>query len=59
VLRFFACVEMVEAAEVLVEAVVGRQKFVAVAQMVLSELAGRIAERLECLCNRNVPWLQA
>ena len=38
---------MVEVAEELVEAVHGRQKFVLVAEVVLAELAGGVAERLE------------
>ena len=42
-------VEVVEVAEELVEAVDGRQVLVAVAEVVLAELAGRIAERLEQL----------
>ena len=45
---------MVEIAEELVEAVDGRQHFVAVAEVVLAELAGRIAERLEQLGDSRV-----
>ena len=40
-------VEVIEVAEELVEAVDGRQELVAVAQVVLAELAGGIAHRLE------------
>jgi hypothetical protein len=40
-------VEVVEVAEELVEAVQGRQVFVEVAEMVLAELAGRVAERFQ------------
>jgi len=38
---------VVEVAEELVEAVNGRQELVAVAEMVLAELTGRVAGRLE------------
>ena len=47
VLRLFLGVEVVEVAEELVEAVVRRQHLVAVAEMVLAELAGHVALRLE------------
>ena len=46
ILRLVLGIEMVEIAEEFVEAVHGRQEFVAVAEMVLAELAGRIALRL-------------
>ena len=49
---------MIEVAEEFVEAVLGRQVFVAVAEMVLAELARRIAERLERLGDRDVALLQ-
>ena len=58
-LRLLLGVEVVEVAEELVEAVVGRQIFVAVAEMVLAELAGRVAERLQRLGDRDVAILQA
>ena len=45
-LRLLLGVEVVEVAEELVEAVLGRQVLVAVAEMVLAELAGGIALRL-------------
>ena len=45
---------MIEVAEELVEAVHGRQKLVAVAEMVLAELAGRVAERLQQLGDRRI-----
>ena len=45
-LRLFLGVEVVEVAEELIEAVHGRQRFVAVADVVLAELAGGIAEVL-------------
>ena len=44
---FFFGVEMIEVAEELVEAVVGRQHAVEIAEMVLAELAGRVALVLE------------
>jgi hypothetical protein len=47
-------VEVIEVAEEHVEAVHGRQELVAVAEMVLAELAGRVALRLEQLGNRRV-----
>ena len=47
VLRLFLGVEMIEIAEEFVEAVYGRQIFVAVAEMVLAELPGGVAERLQ------------
>ena len=45
--RVFHRVEVIEVAPELVEAVHRRQVFVAVAEVVLAELAGRIAHRLE------------
>src|SRR5262249_11277006 len=47
-------VEVIEVAEELVEAMHRRQKLVAVAQMVLAELAGGVAERLERLGDGDV-----
>jgi hypothetical protein len=47
-------VEVIEVAEELVEPVGGRQELISVAEMVLAELTGRIAERLQGLCDRNV-----
>ena len=47
VLRLLLGVEVVEVAEELVEAVVGRQHLVAVAEVVLAELAGGVAERAQ------------
>ena len=44
--RFFLGVEVIEIAEEFVEPVHGRQIFVAIAQMVLAELTGGVAERL-------------
>ena len=56
--RLFLGVEVIEIAVELVEAVHGRQELVAVAEMVLAELAGRIAERLEQFGDRRVFLLQ-
>ena len=56
--RLFLGVQVVEIAVELVEAVHGRQELVAVAEMVLAELAGGIAERLEQLGDRRVFLLQ-
>ena len=58
-LRLLLGVEVVEVAVELVEAVHGGQELVAVAQVVLAELAGGIAERLEQLGDRRVFLLQA
>ena len=58
-LRLLLGVEVVEVAEELVEAVHRRQELVAVAQMVLAELAGGVAERLERLGDGDVLGAQA
>jgi hypothetical protein len=50
---------VVQVAEELVEAVQGRQVLVSVAEVVLAELAGRVAERLEQLGDGRVLGLQA
>ena len=42
-LRLFLCIQVVEIAEELIESVHGRQVRVAVAQVVLAELAGGVA----------------
>src|SRR6266542_829004 len=47
VLRLLLCVQVVEVAEELVEAVVRGQVLIQVAEMVLAELAGGIAKRLQ------------
>ena len=47
ILRFFLGVEVVEVAEELVEAMRGRQVLVAVAEVVLAELAGGVAIGLQ------------
>jgi hypothetical protein len=54
VLRLLLGIQVVEVAEELVELVVGRQVLVAVAEMVLAELAGRVALRLEHGGDRRV-----
>ena len=58
-LRLLFGVQVVEVAEELVEAVHRRQILVAVAQVVLAELPGRVAQRLEQLRDRRVLRLQA
>ena len=47
-------IEVIEVAEELVEAMHGGQEFVAVAEMVLAELPGRIALRLQQLSNGRI-----
>ena len=59
VLRLLLGVEVVEVAEELVEAVHRRQVLVAVAEVVLAELAGGVAQRLEQLGDGRVLLLQA
>ena len=46
-LRLFLGIEVIEVAEELVEAVIGRQHVVEIAEMVLAELAGGVALVLE------------
>ena len=58
-LRLLLGVEVVEVAEELVEAVHRRQELVLVAEVVLAELAGGVAERLERLGDRDVLGAQA
>jgi hypothetical protein len=58
VLRFFLGIEVIQVAEELVESVVGREHFIPVAQVVLSELAGSITVRLQELRDRNVLRLE-
>ena len=53
-LRFLAGVQVVEEAEELVEPVLGRQELVLVAEVVLAELAGGVAQRLQQLGNGRV-----
>ncbi len=45
--RLFFRVQVIEIAEELVKSMHGRQEFIAIAEMVLAELAGGVAERLE------------
>src|SRR5262249_30488642 len=52
--RFVLRVEMIEVAEELVEAVHCRQEFVAVAEVVLAELSGRVALWLQQLGNGRI-----
>ena len=58
-LRLFLGVQVIEVAEELVEAVHGRQVLVAIAEVVLAELAGGVAERLQQLGDRRILRLQA
>ena len=58
-LRLFLGVEVVEVAEELVEAVDGRQRLVAVADVVLAELAGGVAEVLEQAADRGIELAHA
>ena len=57
--RLFFGVQVVKVAVELVEAVHGGQEFVAIAQMVLAELAGGIALRLQQLGDRRIFLLQS
>src|SRR4030095_92824 len=59
VLRVFFGVEMIEIAEKLIEAMIGRQILVLVAKVVLAELTGSVSERLEQFGERCVTRLQA
>ena len=59
VLGLFLGIEVIEVAEELIEAVHRRQELVAVAEMVLAELAGGVAERLQRLGDGDVLRLQA
>ena len=58
-LGLFLGVQVIEVAEELVEAVHARQIFVPIAEMVLAELAGRVAERLQQLGDGRIFLLQA
>ena len=58
-LRLFLGVEVIEVAEELVEAVHRRQRFVAVADVVLAELAGGVAEVLEQAADRGIELAHA
>ena len=55
----FLGVQVIEIAEEFVEPMRGRQEFVAVAQMILAELAGGVAQRLEEFGDGRVFFLQA
>ena len=54
VLRLVLGIQVIEIAEELVEAMNRRQKLVAVAEMVLAELPGHVAERLEQFGERRI-----
>src|SRR5262249_28748638 len=57
-LRLFFSVQVVKIAEELVEAMGGGQVFVEVAEVILAELAGRVAQRLEQLGDGRVFLLE-
>ena len=59
VLRLLLGIEVIEVAEELVEAVHGRQEVVAVAEMVLAELAGGVAQRLDQVGDGRILCRQA
>jgi hypothetical protein len=59
VFRVLLGIEVIEIAEELVEPVHRRQETVLVAEMVLAELAGGVAERLQELGDRRILRLQA
>ena len=58
ILRLFLRVEMIEVAVEFVEAVIRREHLIAVAEVVLTKLAGDVPERLEQLGNGNIFLLQ-
>src|SRR5262249_30694663 len=58
VLRILLRVEVIEVAVEFVEAVHRRQELVTVAEVVLSKLSGRVAQRLEQLGQPRIPCLQ-
>jgi hypothetical protein len=55
VLRVLLGIEMIQIAEELVEAMIGRQVLIPVAEVVLAELAGRVAKGFEKLSKRWKP----
>jgi hypothetical protein len=59
VLRLLLGIQVVEVAVELIEAVHRRQEFVSIAEMVLAELAGGVAERLQRLCDRDIVGAEA
>ncbi len=56
---FFFGVQVIEVAEELVEAVHGRQVFIPIAEMVLAELSGGVAERLQHFGDRRIFFLKS
>src|SRR5689334_20697234 len=54
-LRLVLCIEVIEVAEELIEAMHRREELVRVAEVVLAELPRGIAERLEQLGERRIP----
>ena len=59
ILRLLFGVQVIEVAEELIEPVRGRKEFVAIPQVVLAELPGHVAERLQDVGNRRVFRLQS
>ena len=57
--RLLLRIEVIEIAEELIEPMYGRQEFVAVAEMVLAELARGLTERFKRLGDGDVLRLQA
>ena len=58
-LGFFLCVEVVEVPVEFVEPMYGRQELIAVAQVVLAELPGVVAERFEKFGDRRILGLDS
>ena len=56
--RLLLRIEMVEVAIELIKAVIGRQMFIPVTEMILAELTRSVTLRLEQLRNRHITFLQ-
>ena len=59
ILGFFFSIEVIEVAEKLVETVIGRQHIVSITEVVLAELTGNIALRLEQSSNGRIFYSHA
>src|SRR5262249_57970321 len=59
ILRLLLCVEVVKIAKELIEAVLGREKFIFVAKMIFSELSGRVTQRFKQFRDRRIFRAQA
>src|SRR5215475_4104754 len=59
ILRLFFGIEVVKIAKELIEAVLGREKFIFVAKMIFSELSGRVTQRFKQFCDRRILRAQA